>query len=362
MMKPAVRKRGLGAGNPKPLPRAPFPEVEQAQVEEQLDSYIRHVGTREAFHLYSYSGLMAQQSLHARSLVKLAKLLSALMQASPTGQIKYKTLKGALQTMCSTFGPGIFCHFQESTQQAVVGRVADCLSVLLNHWRRAMGSDAVFEKVCKGLPEDQAAVLIHLKNKPEPSSGAKAAGSKALKACMSDPVSMDSDGWPRMLQDMEQDAEDQDMEQDAEDPGTFSPPPTTKAAWRVKVEDAKKADPKMKPSAEKPGPEMNPSGKKPCIKKKPACAGKAGHAASGSAHALKGISKTNGSEQSYIQHVDNGKKVLVVAVSKKQADRTSLTHQELIDKLLAVAILPSSTKQSVVRERDALFDKYALKV
>ena len=111
MMKP-VRKRAIGAGNSKPQVRQGFPDVDQELLEEKLDSYVRLLGKEQAFNMHQYKHLQPQQAVVAKDMHKLAKLLEALLAASPTGQIKYACLKQALGCLMKKFGPDLLAaHF-----------------------------------------------------------------------------------------------------------------------------------------------------------------------------------------------------------------------------------------------------------
>ena len=137
LMKTAIRKRGPGAGNPQPVKRQPFPEIQQQVLNDALDNYVREIGCKKSFNLYAYANLTPQQAEHPRSLLKLNRLLKALLGVSPIAQTKYVYLKAAMTSLMQTFGEALFCHFQ---CQNKVCRVADALGVLLNHWRRLANS------------------------------------------------------------------------------------------------------------------------------------------------------------------------------------------------------------------------------
>ena len=92
----AVRKRGPGAGNPKPNKRQPFPEVNQEQLDQSMDRYVREIGVKEAFHTYAYTNLTTQQAENGRSIFKLHRMVEALVRASPTAMIKHRYLKACM--------------------------------------------------------------------------------------------------------------------------------------------------------------------------------------------------------------------------------------------------------------------------
>ena len=68
--------------------------------------------------------------------------------------------------------------------------------------------------------------------------------------------------------------------------------------------------------------------------------------------------KVMGTQQAYIQCNIMGTKKLIVAVSSKEAGKTTKTHYELVDMLLSFA-KQNKTKQEVVLHRDSLLKKFA---
>ena len=100
----ATEKKILGGGNKDPNTRMAFPDVDMDTFVDKLDGYVRQMGAKEAFNLYNYANMEPQQAESAKSLRKLHKLLEACVATSPEAKIKYKHLKGALQTLQQRFG------------------------------------------------------------------------------------------------------------------------------------------------------------------------------------------------------------------------------------------------------------------
>ena len=163
LMKP-TRKRAPGAGNAQPKKRQAFPEVDQDKLEDRLDLYIKKIGSKEAFNLYNYAALEAQQAEHPKSLVKLAPLIEALVDVNGEGKIKFKFLKQCLMSLTSRFGNELLgAHFSAPDKGLLPGKVADRLGVL--HWRRVTGSPEGWQKLIKQLDECQSAVLNQIYKK-----------------------------------------------------------------------------------------------------------------------------------------------------------------------------------------------------
>ena len=70
------------------------------------------------------------------------------------------------------------------------------------------------------------------------------------------------------------------------------------------------------------------------------------------------ISVTCAAEQAYLHKID-GKKRLVAACTKSKASTLTISHSEVIKKLLPFAELEGATKESVLRQRDIIFRDHA---
>ena len=84
----AVRKRAAGAGNSAPKKRQGFPDVNQDDLEEAIDTHIRVVGVKEGLNLFEYINLQPQQAENTRAIFKLHPLIKALLVVSPTAEIQ----------------------------------------------------------------------------------------------------------------------------------------------------------------------------------------------------------------------------------------------------------------------------------
>ena len=90
--------------------------------------------------------MSAPQAEHPKSMYKLHPLLTALLGCSNRGQIKYKFLKQTCITLQRTFWPDLFGgHHSSKDASLLPGKVADCLTVLLNHWRRVTSAESSFK-------------------------------------------------------------------------------------------------------------------------------------------------------------------------------------------------------------------------
>ena len=149
----AVTRRAKGGGNSNPPKRRSFPEINQAMLEDKLDSYVREIGKEQAFNLLEYTHLQAQQAEVPRALVKLAKLLECLIKVSPGAEIKYVALKTAITSTMHKFGVDrLQAHFS-CGKNLLPSKAADSLTVLLKHWRRVSSSDTSFQRFQHKLEE-----------------------------------------------------------------------------------------------------------------------------------------------------------------------------------------------------------------
>ena len=69
-----------------------------------MHSYCRAMGIKEAFNMYQYKNLQAQQSESPQSIAQLARLLEALLGVSSSAKIKYKALKQFFVVLLQTWG------------------------------------------------------------------------------------------------------------------------------------------------------------------------------------------------------------------------------------------------------------------
>ena len=300
------------------------------------------MGVKEAFNFHQYKNLQAPQAEHALSLYRVHKLLEALLKVCPDGTIKYKFLKASMDGAKKTFGDSVLaCQgFKDSNGP---GQAADCITVILNHWRRVTKSSKAWEKCCSKLDESQTKILEDLKNSAgentSSSSGEKRAlkvndsavsnvtlDSKGMPAMLQTPdpklrkkvssppmgfsqVSVDSDGLPKVQQPFDQDAE------------AASPPPLKKEEWRDQTF------------------------------KKPAAKGfvdKKVKAKEGAFH-VDSLKIGGGTNVSYIQHKPDGPSLrLIVQISAQMASRTTKTHRQLIDMLFPLCKKAGATKESIM--------------
>ena len=156
----ACKNRRKGAGNSNPNKRHAFPNIDQNALDKSLDLYVRTVGQTESFNLYSYKTLQAQMAESLQSFYKLHGLLDALIGVERSGCIKYKYLKSTLSTLQNRLGTDMFNRWEATCKEDLPGQVADCLLVLLKHWRRSTKSMSAWSKMTKSLDDGQTQVLM----------------------------------------------------------------------------------------------------------------------------------------------------------------------------------------------------------
>ena len=366
LMKAVQKKR---SGNSAPHKRIPFPEVSQDALDKAMHSYCRAMGIKEAFNMYQYKNLQAQQSESPQSIAQLARLLEALLGVSSSAKIKYKALKQSFVVLLQTWGVQLLKAHWEMDDSMLAGRAADSVDVLLKHWRRCSSSEVAWGKLVGKLDESEAAALERLRKKTT-WDGKQEPKKRQLKLHNSE-VSQDSHGWPKMVaQPVPSEAEDsgdEEMESESQSGSGSScklsgldesPPPCLKKDWR--------ANAMKRPAAESESIMKKPSSsssKSEEVKAKPPL-GPGKGPTSGTEKVLidqGSISTGGGKNQSYLQHQPGpGKnKRLIAAVTLSQASRTTKTHQQLVQLLLPSAKKPKATKADVLAEREKLFAKFA---
>ena len=358
----SVHAWSTGAGNQNPPIRKPFPDISITSVEEHLDTYVRKIGTKEAFNLYSYRTLQAQQAESPQSLHKLAGLLDALVSASPSAEIKHTTLKQALQTLVHRFGVEMLAaHNTDTSDKGLLpGKVADCIGVLLKHWRKVTKNPKNWEALCGRLEGVKAAQLSKTyKKMSQPFEGGQKTTTRTLKVELSE-VSVDSLGLAKVASASESDDshENDSMSETDRAAACSAPPPVGKKDWRngaikrpacsselAKSETSSKSY--KKPSA---SPEVASGGSKT-----PSTEGHGGPI-------VETLSIGGGKVQSYIQHRPGfcKSKKLIVAITSGQAERTSKSHKDLIQLLVSACKKPGATKESVLEHRARLLKQHAL--
>lgn len=333
-------------------------------MEDHLDTYVRKIGTKEAFNLYNYRTLQAQQAESAQSLHKLAGLLDALVSASPTAEIKHTTLKQALQTLVHRFGVDMLAaHNPDTSDKGLLpGKVADCIGVLLKHWRKVTKNPTNWESLCGRLEGVKAAQLNKTYKRMSMGEGGHKTTTRTLKVELSE-VSVDSFGLAKVASASESESDDShenDSMSEADRVAACStPPPVGKKEWRADAikRPACAAELAHSETSSKKSkkPSASPGFSHKCSKK-PATA-----APDGPIH-VETLSIGGGKVQSYIQHRPGfcKSKKLIVAITSGQAEKTSKSHKDLIQLLMSACKKPGATKESVLAHRASLLIKHAL--
>ena len=339
-----------GAGNKCPMKRLAFPDIDQDLLNDSLDSYVRAFGMndsldsyvrafgmKESFNLYNYKAMAPQHAEHARSMFKLHKLLKALLAASPSGQIKYRHLKAGVVHIQQTFGEEVLsAHHTTKDSNLLAGSIADCLTVLLNHWRRVAGTDSNFEKFLTKLDDSQAEIMRALRDGAEPASSSK--GGRQLAPHVS-AITEDSEGFPEL--------------------SSACPKNTKKRQLEPKISQV---------TVDSQGfPTMSVT--TPSKKKKDSLASEAAAASPPPAVVIHvpSLSIGGGKDQAYIQHQPEGpgtSKRLVVSIHRTMAARTTKGHRWLIEQLLPLCKGKNGKpvfKKTVVEARDKLVAKHLKK-
>ena len=127
--------------NRKPAPRQAIADIDVQELKDKLHGYFGDIGIKEAFNVYAYTNLELSKAACGHSLVKKKKLIWVLLRVALLGAIKYLQLKEACQHLKDSFGDEVFSAFKHISPNAVTGKVADQLFVLLNHVRRVVGCE-----------------------------------------------------------------------------------------------------------------------------------------------------------------------------------------------------------------------------
>ena len=302
-------------------------------VNDHLDDYVRSMGMQQAFNLHSYKNLTQSQAEDPRSMYKVHRLLRALLQCNKDGQVKYKFLEEAMVNVQQTFGDEVLsAHFESTDQRTRAGSVADCLTVLLNHWRRVAPSTIAFSRFCKKLDNAQSQVMQNTRDQPvgEPSSSSTPDKKRVLKevpALDISEVSVDSHGLAKLTPLKKSSKANPD--------GLLACSPVSLDSSGL----AKIADLDESAAAASPPP-CNKDMCKAAVEKKPATAetkkAKAADASLTPTEAIKiddsSLSIGGGKNQSYTQHMPEGR--LVVSISNSQASRTTKSHSAVAAAIL----------------------------
>ena len=148
LMKP-VRKRSKGGGNSNPQIRNAFSETNQLALDDSIDSHIRLIGQQGAMNFFENKHLQSQQAEIPRTNFKLHPLTKALLQAQPPAQNQLQ--KSEATHGCrdeSVWARGSFKALGDPAP-LLPGKAADCMVVLLKHWRRITAAYCLGKVWCK---------------------------------------------------------------------------------------------------------------------------------------------------------------------------------------------------------------------
>ena len=347
------------------MKRLAFPDIDQDLLNDSLDSYVRAFGMKESFNLCNYKAMAPQHAEHARSMFKLHKLLKALLAASPSGQIKYRHLKAGVVHIQQTFGEEVLsAHHTTKDSNLLAGSIADCLTVLLNHWRRVAGTDSNFEKFLTKLDDSQAEIMRALRDGAEPASSSK--GGRQLAPHVS-AITEDSEGFPELSSACPKNTKKRQLEpkisQVTVDSQGFPTMSVTTPSKRKKGSLASEA------AAASPPPATKEEWKGQVMKKPAAKIARAAEDADPAEVVIHvpSLSIGGGKDQAYIQHQPEGpgtSKRLVVSIHRTMAARTTKGHRWLIEQLLLLCKGKNGKpvfKKTVADARDKLVAKHLKK-
>ena len=108
--------------------------------------YVRTMGTKAAFGLGEYLKLQVQQAESAKRLFYCYQLVNTLVDVSPVAKVKLKYLKQCMANMMPNFGSELLRGHFNCAEGLCAGNCADCIGVILNHWRSVTGTDKSWEK------------------------------------------------------------------------------------------------------------------------------------------------------------------------------------------------------------------------
>ena len=365
-MKPQKRK---GGGNKHPLKRQPCPEVDVVQVEEQFERYVRKVGVQDAFKLHSYHNLDAPNGTCSRSMARLIDLIWVLVKLSPSGEIKWKTLRAGVKHVVDLFGAELVKHVNTETHLKP-GQVADSMTTLLYHVRRTIRKDEEFDKVMSALDETTVLDFQKLRDYMLGSAASSTATSKSFPSSSSRSLmaratdaTVDSEGYPAPSFSFSEESDPED-ELPSSSQGCLldtealqcSPPPVKKTDWKDLLVVAKRpataskgvAAPTMKAVAKAKVKVMKTKG----LKDKD----KAPHDFEINPNS---ICVGGGKDQTYIQHTPQGatSRQLIVSVSKNMVQGLKCSHKEVINQLLPACKSAGAKKSHVLAARAKLLSK-----
>jgi hypothetical protein len=194
--------------------RQRVPLVEVGALQQAFEELVRKMGEK-VFEFGVYRSLARAQAANAHGLAANEQAIGTLSCLAPDGYLQFAQLKHALQ--------GFACYNDTPFKADIwAGCVAERLLTLLCHWRRVSREpERLKQCLSKASKEDQAAVKRLVKLYQEPSSS-EAPSKKTLQRERTDSssVTLDSQGFPRMLRELGDDScTDDEEKEEAEGEG-----------------------------------------------------------------------------------------------------------------------------------------------
>jgi len=365
--------------------RQPVPLVEVGALQQAFEELVRKMGEK-VFDFGVYRSLARAQAANAHGLAANEQAIGTLSCLAPGGHLQFAQLKHALQ--------GFACYNDTPFKADIwAGCVAERLLTLLCHWRRVSREpERLKQCLSKASKEDQAAVKRLVKLYQEPSSS-EAPSKKTLQRERTDSssVTLDSQGFPRLLRELSDDScADDEEEEEAEGEGEEELQECSQETPWAKPRGAAPQEPcgrllrkgpaederlkfleSLRAAAHEAAGDVaqmrDVANKRvhKTIMNKPSQQGKArpsmplGRTGAAGAAAPKGWTRvlaTYATDQSYLRCVYKGdsKPRLLVACSRAMAERADKQHQDIIKALLGAAQQAGATKEDLIKQRDQL--------
>ena len=210
-----VPKSGGGRGGSRNYTK---PRVCQEQLVDKISSYVKSVGTSEAFQLFEYETLWSNCAVRPKSLGKLGQFILCLLKVDPSAQgLPYSDYKAAFHSVLSKWPEA---KPKQGSMSDAAGDLADRCIVIINHARKmsvGMQAEESWNKILEVLPHKskwlvdltqardiiQASSVAQPSPSPSPSPPRSAAASPPKSANMhaseltdGEEASQDSDGFP----------------------------------------------------------------------------------------------------------------------------------------------------------------------
>lgn len=192
-----------------PPKRECIPDYDKEGLKKAMKEYVRSRGCEKAFQLGPYEKLSRNKACNGAGIVQLATLLGVILDHCPHAEMHISYAKDLLLWLQSDFtslsgsmSPGLWASW-----------MTERLLTILCHLRRIHSSAIRLSECCSRLTQDQKAILQELLSKikkpgagrqnaspPGPSKSAPISPKKRRLREQLSEVTVDSDGFPMLLQ------------------------------------------------------------------------------------------------------------------------------------------------------------------